>query len=135
MESPPEAVAVEVPRPWARPVVAVPVLALLALVGGQLPSFSSQANLYVLALGGGLLGLGVSARVPRRPAPGRLGRGAAWWLLPGVAFAVLEGATYLAGTRRYPTLSRLLDPALEGEFVRSAGYLGWLAAFWVLVRR
>lgn len=134
MESPREAAA-EVPQLWARPVVTVPLLALLALVGGQLPSFSSQANLYVLTVGAALLWLGLSTRLPRRPAPERLGRGAVWWLLPGLVFAVLEGLTFLAGTRRYPTLSRLLDPALDGEIIRSAGYVGWLAAFWVLVRR
>jgi hypothetical protein len=134
MDPSPEVTA-DVPRVWARPVIIVPVLALLALVGGQLPSFSPQANLYTMALGGAMVWLGLSARLPRRPLPDRPGRTAVWWVVPAVAFAIVEGATFLAGTRRYPTLSRLLDPLLEDEVFRSAGYLGWLAAFWVLVRR
>jgi len=135
MESPPEITA-EVPRAWARPAVTLPVLAFLSLVGGQLPSFSTQANLYTIVLGGGLVLVGLSGRVvPRRPVPGRPRPPAAWWLLPALGFAVLEGVTFLAGTRRYPTLSRLMDPLLEDEVVRSTCFFGWLAAFWVLVRR
>jgi hypothetical protein len=135
MESPPDVTA-EVPRAWARPAVSLPVLAFLALVGGQLPSFTSSANLYVIVLGGALVCLGLSGRlVPRRPVPDRPRPPAAWWLLPAVCFAVVEGATFLAGTRRYPTLSRLMDPLLEDEVIRSTFFFGWLAAFWVLVRR
>jgi hypothetical protein len=134
MDSPQE-VAAEVPRAWARPAYTVPVLALLALIGGQLPSFSTLANLYTIVLGGTLLCVGLSARVPRRPIPARPGPPAAWWLIPALVFAVVEGATFLAGTRRYPTLSRLVDPLLEDEVLRSTCFFGWLAAFWVLVRR
>jgi hypothetical protein len=134
MDSPPDITA-EVPRAWARPAVSLPALALLALVGGQLPSFSTQANLYTMVLGSTLLALGLSTRMPRRPVPGRPGTGAAWWLVPALCFAVVEGATFLAGTRRYPTLSRLVDPLLEDEVLRSTCFFGWLAAFWVLVRR
>jgi hypothetical protein len=134
MESPSDITA-EVPRGWARPAVTLPALALLALLGGQLPSFTTQANLYTMMLGGTLSAIGLSARMPRRPVPGRPGPGAAWWLMPALCFAVVEGATFLAGTRRYPTLSRLFDPLLEDEVIRSTCFFGWLAAFWVLVRR
>ena len=127
--------AAEAPRPWARPVVVVPLLVLLALIGGQLPSFSTSANLYMLAIGGTMMWIGLSARVSRRPAPGRPGRAAAWWLLPVVYFAAIEGVTFVAGSRRYPTLSRIFDPLLADELVRSACFFGWLAAFWALVRR
>lgn len=135
MEQPPEITA-EVPRVWDRPVVSVPVLAFLSLVGGQLPSFSVQANLYTLGTGGALIWLGLSSRVPRRPAPQRFGSGAIWWLLPVTVFGFFEGATFMLGsTDDFPTFSRLADPMLEDDLVRSAVYFGWLTAFWGLVRR
>jgi hypothetical protein len=135
MEQPSEITA-EVPRPWARPAVTYPVLALLSLVGGQLPSFSLQANLYVLAVGGAMLWLGLSHRLPRRPAPRRLGSGVAWWLVPVLVFAAVELINYgLGSTPEHPTLSKLTDPALDDKLVRSAAYFAWLTAFWGLVRR
>ena len=130
----PELVA-EVDRAWARPVVLAPVFALTALVGGALPSFSLRANLLVLGAGGALLWLGMSATVPKRPAPARLPRSSAWWLLPIGLFAVVEGITFLIGSREYPTLSRLADPLLEHYPARAAAYFGWLWVFWALVRR
>lgn len=135
MEQPPE-IAAKVPRVWDRPVVSVPVLAFLSLVGGQLPSFSLQANLYTMGTGGALIWLGLSARVPRHPAPLRPGPGAIWWLLPVVVFGVFEGGTFVLGsTDDFPTFSRLADPLLNDQLVRSAVYFGWLTAFWGLVRR
>lgn len=133
---PPLEIAAEVPPAWDRPVVSVPVLAFLSLVGGHLPSFSPQANLYTLGTGGALIWLGLSNRVPRRPAPRRFGSGTTWWLLPVVVFGVFEGATFTLGsTDDFPTFSRLADPMLEDELVRSAVYFGWLTTFWGLVRR
>lgn len=135
MEQPPE-LTVDLPRAWDRPVVTVPVLACLALVGGQLPSFSTQANLWTLGTGGALIWLGLGNRVPRRPAPHRLGRGALWWVLPAAVFGVLEAATFVLSVgNEFPTFSRLADPLLADELVRSAAWFGWLAAFWGLVRR
>ena len=96
----PRELTVEAPRAWDRPVVSVPVLVCLSLVGGQLPSFSAQANLYTLGTGGALIWLGLSNRVPRRPAPRRLAPGAVWWLLPVTVFGVFEGATFVLGDRR-----------------------------------
>src|SRR3954447_27033577 len=89
----PELVA-EVDRAWARPVVLTPVFALISLVGGASPSFGLRANLLVLATGGVLFWLGLTAAVPRRASPPRLSRGAAWWLLPLLLFGVVEGATF-----------------------------------------
>jgi hypothetical protein len=135
MEQPSE-IAAEMPRSWDRTTVSLPILGFLSLVGGQLPSFSLSANLYTLCLGGALIWLGLSNRVPRRPVARRFWPGAAWWLLPVTVFAVFEGITFLLGsTRDYPTFSRLADPVLDGELARSAVYFGWLAAFWALVRR
>jgi hypothetical protein len=135
MDQPPEIIA-EVPRAWDRPVVSVPVLAFLSLVGGHLPSFSPQANLYTLGTGGALIWLGLSNRVVRRPVPRRFGSGVIWWVLPVAVFGVFEGATFMLGsTDDFPTFSRLADPMLDDELVRSAVYFGWLTAFWGLVRR
>lgn len=136
MEQPSSEVAAEVPGVWARPAVLVPLFAGLALVGGQLPSFSLAANLYVLALGGAMVWLGLSGRVPRRPYRERLGTGTRWWVLPGAVLVTAEVVTYALGSSYdYPTLSRLSDPLLVAEPVRSACYFAWLSGFWGLVRR
>ncbi|SDY52072.1 hypothetical protein SAMN05444365_102517 [Micromonospora pattaloongensis] len=135
MEQPSELTAAA-PRPWDRPAVSVPVLVLMSVVGGQLPSFSAQANLYAVGTGGALIWLGLTNRVPRRPPPGRLGSGAVWWVVPVVVFGVFEGSTFVLGsTDDFPTFSRLADPLLEDGLVRSVVYFGWLSAFWGLVRR
>jgi hypothetical protein len=142
MEQPRE-IAAEVPRgawdrpraAWDRPIVTMPVLAFLSLVGGQLPSFSTRANLYTISLGGAMIWLGLSSRLPRRPTA-TPGRGTVWWLLPVAVFGVFEGSTFLLGSSpEFPTFSKLTDPLLEDELARSAAYLAWLTAFWGLVRR
>ncbi|WP_326554814.1 hypothetical protein [Micromonospora sp. NBC_01813] len=128
--------AADVPRAWDRPVVSMPVIVVLALVGGQLPSFSTAANIYSIGTGGALIWLGLSHRMPRRAAPPRLGDGAVWWVLPVAVFTVFEGATYALGsTEDFPTFSKLADPVLDGPLARAAAYFAWLAAFWALVRR
>ncbi|HEY6597392.1 MAG TPA: hypothetical protein VI011_25305 [Asanoa sp.] len=135
MDQPPEIVAAE-ERTWDRPILTVPVLAFLSLVGGQLPSFSTRANLYTISLGGALIWLGLSNRMPRRPSTARFGAGTAWWLVPVAVFGVFEGSTYLAGSSPdFPTFSKLTDPLLDDQLVRSAAYFAWLSAFWGLVRR
>lgn len=127
---------IEAPRAWDRPAVTVPVLVCLSLVGGRFPSFSMEANLWTLGTGGVLIWLGLGNRVPRRPAPVRLGGGAVWWTLPVVVFVVFEGATFVAAAGDdFPTFSRLADPLLEDGVIRSAGWLAWLSAFWGMVRR
>ncbi|MDG4767123.1 hypothetical protein O7632_23930 [Solwaraspora sp. WMMD406] len=135
MEQPSEIVT-DVPRAWDRPMVSLPVIAVFALLGGQLPSFSTAANLYSLGTGGVLIWLGLSRRVPRRATPRRLGDGAVWWMVPVAIFTVFEGATFALGsTDDLPTFSKLADPVLEGWLARSAAYFAWLAAFWGLARR
>jgi hypothetical protein len=135
MEQQPEITA-EVPRSWDRPAVSVPVLACLSLVGGQLPSFSTQANIYTIGTGGALIWLGLSNRMPRRAVPQRLGSGTVWWVIPVAIFGILEGATFVLGSADdFPTFSKLADPLLEDRMIRSVGYFAWLSAFWGLVRR
>lgn len=135
MEQPGTQVAAETPRGWDRAVVTLPVLAFLSLIGGQLPSYTTRANVYAICLGGALLWLGLSGRV-RRPLPARLGPGTGWWLVPIGIFGVFEGSMFLLGsTPEFPTFSRLADPLLEDELIRTAGYFAWLTSFWALVRR
>ncbi|MEU8183114.1 hypothetical protein AB0B85_19390 [Micromonospora sp. NPDC049044] len=132
----PHDLTVEAPRAWDRPAVSVPVLVCLSLVGGRFASFSTEANLFTIGTGGVLIWLGLSNRVPRRPAPRRLGSGAVWWAVPVVVFGVFEGVTFvMAAGDDFPTFSRLADPLLEDHLTRSAVWFAWLAAFWGLVRR
>jgi hypothetical protein len=126
--------------PWDRAIVMVPVFAVLALAGGRLPSFSRAATGYVLVTGAALIWLGhYHRRLAARPAhspPRSLALSAAWWLLPVLVFVPVEAVDYLLGsTHEHPTVSMLLDPVLAADLPRSALYLGWLTAFWTLVRR
>lgn len=132
----PSQLAAEVAQPWTRPVVLVPVFALIAAVGGLFPSFSVRANLLVLGSGGAMMWLGLSNRLRRPRPPHRLGPGAAWWLLPALGLAAVELVNFALGsTYAHPTLSKLADPLLEGYLARSGLYFAWLAAFWGLARR
>jgi hypothetical protein len=128
--------AADAPTVWARPLILVPVFALISLVGALFPSFSVGANLLVLAAGGTLFWLGLSARLPRRGSPRRLSSQAAWWLVPALTLALLELVNFGFGsTYAHPTLSLLADPMLEDYPARAVAYFGWLMAYWALVRR
>jgi hypothetical protein len=136
MEQPPPAPAKAVRGGWDRPWVLVPVFGLVAAVGGLLGSFTLNANLLVVGVGGTLLWLGLTGRAGRRPSPPRLSGAAAWWLVPLLMLALIElFAVLQKSTTDYPTLSLLADPVLEGYLPRAALYFGWLLAFWGLVRR
>ncbi|GIJ45873.1 hypothetical protein Val02_27590 [Virgisporangium aliadipatigenens] len=109
----------------------------IALVAGGLPSFSLAANLLVLGVGGALFWAGVTYRplTGRSPAR-RWPKGSTRWLLPAGVLAGMEAVSFVLGsTPEHPTLSLLADPWLERYPVRAAGFLGWLLAFWGLVRR
>jgi hypothetical protein len=128
--------AAEAVQSWSRAVVLVPILVILAMVGALFPPLSWAATIYVVLVGGALIGLGVSGWVPRRSAPTTLSTAAGWWLLPIGFFAVVEVADiYLGSTHAHPTLSVLLDPPLDRYPIRVAGYAVWLSGFWTLVRR
>src|SRR5262245_32310629 len=93
-------------RAWDRPLVMLPLFALIAAVGGLFGSFTLNATLLVLAVGGTLVWLGVTGRVARRPAPARLSRGALWWMLPILALALVELFAFTRNSpTAYPTLS------------------------------
>jgi hypothetical protein len=124
------------PSPWDRPRVLVPAFALIALAGAAFPAFSTGANVLVVAAGGTLFWLGLSARIPRRESPRRLSAHAGWWLLPLLTLGVIEIVNLALGsTHDHPTLSTLTDPLLRGYPARVAVYFGWLMGYWGLVRR
>jgi hypothetical protein len=133
MEQPSEFAAQAV---WARPIVLLPVFAVLSLIGGLFPSFSLLALCYVLLIGGTMTWLGLSGRVAKRSVPRSLGSSAAWWLVPVLFLASVELVNFLFGsTYPHPTLSLLMDPLLDRYLARAAAYFGWLTAFWGMVRR
>jgi hypothetical protein len=128
-------VTADAPSVCTRPLVLVPVFALISLVGARFPSFSVGANVLVLTTGGALFWLGLSARPPRRGSSRRLSAHACWWLLPALVLAGVELVDFALGsTYDHPTLSGLADPVLEGYPGRAAAYFGWLTAYWGLVR-
>lgn len=114
----------------------MPIFGVLSLLGGFLPSFSLEANLYIFTLGAVMMWLGLSQRVPRRTAPTRLPAGLAWWLIPVGVLVFFEITTFATGSKEsYPTLSLLVDPLLDNYLARALFYFGWLTGFWGLVRR
>lgn len=93
----------------------------------------------IAALAGAVLTL--RGRIARTPRTARLRRGVAVWSALLVAASVLEVYTLLRQpalnrpSQEHPTLSTLLDPALEHWPLRFAGWAVWLAAGWWLVSR
>jgi len=121
---------------WHRSLVLV-VFVLLAAVAGALPEFTLGANLMIFAVGAPLFWIGLSRAEPKSPQRIRPAtRAARWWIVPAGLLIVAEVATFTLGsTHDYPTLSKLVDPWLDRYPVRAGAFLGWLAAFWALVRR
>lgn len=106
----------------------------VAVVGGQLPSFSWQATAWVLLIGVVAMTIALAAGVARG-APA-VGVGAVWWAVPALIVVVVEVVGLALGsTCAHPTLSILLDPVLAGEAARTVAYLLWVAVLWALVRR
>jgi hypothetical protein len=123
-------------RTLDRPIVMVPLIGLIAAIGGLFGSFTVGANLLVHAIGGTMVWLGLSGRAGHRTAVRRLPRSALWWLLPVLVLGLTELFSFLHSSRGdYPTISLILDPVLDRYLPRAAGYFGWLAGFWALVRR
>ena len=119
-----------------RPVLMVPLFALIAAVGGLFPSFTLGSTLLVFAVGATMVWVAMTATAGRRVAPRRLGRGAWWWLVPALLLGLTELWAFLGVPRdNYPTISLLFDPVLEHYLPRAIAWFGWITGFWVLVRR
>jgi len=122
-------------RIWDRRIVVVPTAVLISAIGGTIPSFSATATLIVLAVGSGMIWLGLSGQFTRRPAA-TVSRAAAWWALPVLVIALTELFSFLHGSRGdYPTVSALADPILAHYLPRAVGWFGWIMGFWGLMRR
>jgi hypothetical protein len=139
MEQPPQPPQVSVAdgsSAWDRPLVMLPLFALIGAVGGLFGSFTLSANLLVLAVGGTMIFLAFSGRAARRAPPTRLPRGMAWWLVPLLGLALVELFAFSRNSPvDYPTLSLLADPVLAGYLPRAVAYFAWVTGFWALVRR
>jgi hypothetical protein len=107
-----------------------------SLVVGSFPSFSVRSTVTMVGLGGIFFWLGLSRRFVRHPVVRQVSRQALWWLVPVLVFAGFELTSFALGsTPAHPTLSALADPVLEHYWARSAIFLGWITAYWGLVRR
>jgi hypothetical protein len=117
---------VDKPRPLWPPVAAL----AYACLGATFASHSIPALVAVLVPGVAAL---VAVLVVRRPrVPARIGARHLPWLVWAVAFGLWELAALLLGELSF---SLLMDPVLEIYPLRVGGWLLWLSAGWLLVRR
>ncbi|MEU2035082.1 hypothetical protein [Nocardia amamiensis] len=128
-------------RPFRRRVALLAAGGVLAVGGAATRPFSWSATALVVVLTVVASALAWRARPVRTPPTARLRRGVALWSTLLVAAAIWEGYAFARQPDRmrpsveHPTLSTLLDPALEQWPLRLAGWLVWLGAGWWLVSR
>lgn len=134
------------PRLAGSAIVAVAVLGYAWWATGLAP-FTD--GILVAVLAGGVVAVAVGWRQRRlaptgvRPdgaglSPGARRRPAAvvWWAALVVALAGWELASYVQDPREeHPTISHLLNIALETHPVRAAAFAAWLAGAWWIGRR
>ncbi|MEU2176829.1 hypothetical protein ABZ552_21600 [Nocardia sp. NPDC019219] len=114
---------------------------VLAAGGAATRPFSWPATALVAVAALGATVLAFRGRFERLPRSARLGRGLVVWSALLVAasawevYALLRQPALNQPSHEHPTLSTLLDPALEQWPLRFAGWLVWLAAGWWLVSR
>lgn len=117
-------------------ILAVCGAAAFAWFAAGFASFTWQATVAVGVAGLAVLALGLRRRPPGGRRVHERPRGYWVWVMWALALTVWWGSAFLAGSRpAHPTLSLLLDPALELHPVRAVAFLGWLLAGWMLVRR
>ncbi|MEU2037982.1 hypothetical protein [Nocardia niwae] len=122
-------------------VIPLTVGLVLAAAGAATRPFSWPATALVAVAALGAMVLTLRGRIVRFPRTARLGRGLAMWSALLVAasawevYALLRQPALNRPSHEHPTLSTLLDPALEQWPLRFAGWLVWLAAGWWLVSR
>ncbi|MGV9972613.1 hypothetical protein [Nocardia beijingensis] len=114
---------------------------VLAACGAATRPFSWQATAMVAIAASTGVALALRRRIERPPRTTQLTRGVAVWSALLVAASGWEVYTLLRQpamnqpSQEHPTLSTLLDPALEHWPLRFAGWAVWLAAGWWLVSR
>jgi hypothetical protein len=119
----------------------VAVAVVLAAGGAVTRPFSSTATMAVLVPVVVVLVLAFRARPEPIPRTARLRRGVAVWSTLLVVASAWEMYTFVRQpdwtrpSQLHPTLSTLLDPALEQLPLRFAGWLVWLSVGWWLVSR
>jgi hypothetical protein len=122
----------------------VPVLAFgaaLAAAGAATRPFSWSATVLVVVPVVMVSVLACRVRPEQIPRTARLRRGAAVWSTLLVTASVWEVYAFARqpdwtrSSHEHPTLSTLLDPALEQWPLRFVGWLVWLAVGWWLVSR
>ncbi|WP_433734100.1 hypothetical protein ACQP0C_18365 [Nocardia sp. CA-129566] len=128
-------------RPFRRQLVLLAVGAALAAGGAATRPFSWSATALVMVPMVVVLVLVFRARPERIPRTARLRRGVAVWSALLVVASAWEAYAFVRQPDRtranyaHPTLSTLLDPALEHWPLRLAGWLVWLGLGWWLVSR
>ncbi|MFE7744807.1 hypothetical protein [Nocardia sp. NPDC057455] len=114
---------------------------VLAAGGAATRPFSWPATAMVAVAALGALVLAFRGRSERPPCTTRLRRGVAVWsmllgaVLAWEVYALLRQPALNQPSDEHPTLSTLLDPALEQWPLRLAGWLVWLGAGCRLVSR
>ncbi|MGQ4597602.1 hypothetical protein [Nocardia sp. R6R-6] len=126
--------------PFRRRLVPLAVGVVLAVGGAATRPFSWSATALVLVSVVVALVLAWRRRPARTPFTTRLRRGVALWATLLAVAAIWEGYAFVRQpdwtqpSSEHPTLSTLLDPALEQGPLRFAGWLIWLGAGWWLCR-
>ncbi|MET8871829.1 hypothetical protein [Nocardia sp. NPDC004604] len=128
-------------RPFRRRMVLLAVGVVLAAGGAATRPFSWSATVLVVAAMVVVLVLAFRAGSEQIPRTAGLRRGVAVWSMLLVWASAWEVYAFVRQPDRtrpsevHPTLSTLLDPALEHGPLRFAGWLVWLGVGWWLVSR
>ncbi|MEV6335889.1 hypothetical protein AB0M12_14380 [Nocardia vinacea] len=131
----------ELARPFRRRMLLLVVGVVLAAGGAATRPFSWQATVLVVVPVVAVSVLALRTRPEQIPRTTRLRRGVVVWstLLVGASvwevYAFVRQPDWTRPNDLHPTLSTLLDPAVEQLPLRFAGWLVWLGAGWWLVSR
>jgi hypothetical protein len=127
--------------PFLRRLPVLAVCAVLAAGGAATRPFSWSATVLIVLPVAMVSVLAWRARPEQTPCTARLRRGTIVWSTLLVAastwevYAFARQPDWSKPSAAHPTLSTLLDPALEQWPLRLAGWLVWLGVGWWLVSR
>ncbi|SNY81868.1 hypothetical protein SAMN04244553_3366 [Nocardia amikacinitolerans] len=132
--------------PTARPsgrrrALGIACVVVVAALGFVTRPFEWPATVVVLVVAAVALGWALRPSSAAHPKTTPLRRGTAVWsglLLAGAgweAYAYVRQPDWSKPHDEYPTLSTLIDPAIEQGPLRFAAWLAWLAIGWWLVTR